>query len=181
MAARRRIRPGNALPDWKTARTRRPILILGSLDGVETGVRQLIRSKPLETTRIKVGDSRVTLPTLAEMLRIKAALVLARNATRDFIDFAALAHGLGERAIAALARMDQLYPQPRGGSTLQQLLRQLSEPRPYDLAGLNLESYKGLAPRWRNWETVVEECARVAVRLAEGLLRKRRRPRATLR
>jgi len=164
-----------AVAGWKTARIRRPVLILGSLDGVETGVRQLIRSRPLATIRIKVGGSRVTLPTLAEMLCIKAALVLARNATRDYIDFAALAHALGKRAIAALARMDQLYPQPQEESTLQQLLRQLSDPRPYDLADLNLESYKVLAPRWRNWETVGEECARVAVRLAEGLLGKFRR------
>ena len=28
---------------WKTARVTRPIQILGSLDGIETGVRQLIR------------------------------------------------------------------------------------------------------------------------------------------
>jgi len=32
---------------WKTARVRRPVLILGSLDGIETGVRQLIREIPL--------------------------------------------------------------------------------------------------------------------------------------
>ena len=34
---------------WKTARVRRPVQILGSLDGIETGVRQLIRDEPLET------------------------------------------------------------------------------------------------------------------------------------
>lgn len=33
---------------WKTARIRRPVLILDSLDGIETGVRQLIRSEPLD-------------------------------------------------------------------------------------------------------------------------------------
>jgi len=35
---------------WKTARVRRPVQILGSLDGIETGVHQLIRDEPLETT-----------------------------------------------------------------------------------------------------------------------------------
>ena len=35
---------------WKTARISRPVQILGSLDGIQTGVRQLIRSAPLETT-----------------------------------------------------------------------------------------------------------------------------------
>ena len=33
---------------WRTARVTRPVQILGSLDGIETGVRQLIRSEPLE-------------------------------------------------------------------------------------------------------------------------------------
>ena len=37
---------------WKTARVQRPVQILGSLDGILTGVRQLIRSKPLETQTI---------------------------------------------------------------------------------------------------------------------------------
>ena len=31
---------------WKTARIKRPVQILGSLDGIETGVRQLIRAAP---------------------------------------------------------------------------------------------------------------------------------------
>lgn len=31
----------------------RPALILGSLDGIETGVRQLRRAQPLETTTVK--------------------------------------------------------------------------------------------------------------------------------
>jgi hypothetical protein len=34
---------------WKTARVQRPVQILGNLDGIETGVRQLIREQPLET------------------------------------------------------------------------------------------------------------------------------------
>ena len=37
---------------WQTARIRRPVLILGSLDGIETGIRQLIRSEPLETQQL---------------------------------------------------------------------------------------------------------------------------------
>ena len=34
---------------WETARVNRPVLILGSLDGIETGTRQLIRREPLLT------------------------------------------------------------------------------------------------------------------------------------
>jgi hypothetical protein len=44
---------------WKTARVQRPVQILGSLDGIETGVRQLIRDKPLETTAVDLQGARI--------------------------------------------------------------------------------------------------------------------------
>ena len=77
---------------WKTARVQRPVQILGSLDGIETGVRQLIRDEPLQTTVVEFdGGRRITVPTEAEILRIKGVLILKRNATRDYLDFVALA------------------------------------------------------------------------------------------
>jgi hypothetical protein len=68
---------------WQTARVQRPVQILGSLDGIETGVRQLIRQQPLETMALNHQGERLTVPTEAEILRIKAVLILKRNATRD--------------------------------------------------------------------------------------------------
>ena len=76
---------------WQTARVQRPVLILGSLDGIETGVRQLIRAEPLETMVVEHEGATITLPTEAEVLRIKGVLILRRNATRDYLDFVALA------------------------------------------------------------------------------------------
>ncbi len=38
---------------WQTARVARPVQILGSLDGIETGIRQLRRNAPLETQEIE--------------------------------------------------------------------------------------------------------------------------------
>jgi len=81
---------------WRTARVRRPVQILGNLDGIETGVRQLIRDEPLETTQIERFGQTLTVPTEAEMLRIKGVLILKRNATRDYLDFVALADHMGE-------------------------------------------------------------------------------------
>jgi hypothetical protein len=75
--------------EWKTARINPPKLILGNFRGVETGLRQLVRSRPPETESAEVSGKSLTIPTKAEMLRIKAWLILIRNATRDFIDFAA--------------------------------------------------------------------------------------------
>src|SRR6185503_1673045 len=73
---------------WRTARVQRPVLILGSLDGIETGVRQLIREQPLETQEVTISGLLLKVPTEEELLRIKAVLILKRNATRDYLDFA---------------------------------------------------------------------------------------------
>lgn len=68
---------------WRTARVQRPVQILGSLDGIETGVRQLVRDVPLETTVVDCSGLKITIPTQAEILRIKGVLILRRNATID--------------------------------------------------------------------------------------------------
>lgn len=144
---------------WKTARIRRPVQILGSLDGIETGVRQLIRDEPLETTQIECFGEKLTIPTEAEVLRIKGVLILKRNATRDYLDFVALADHLGdEKTVEALRPFDRLYPQPNEESALQQLQIQLANPLPYDLGEPGLAEYKNLDARWHNWQTVKAVC-----------------------
>ena len=155
---------------WRTARTARPVLILGSLDGIETGVRQLIRTKPLETEVVERFGLPLTVPTSAEMLRIKAILILRRNATRDYVDFAALAEHMGVAAAAkALRSFDHLYPQPSGESPLQQLHAQLSEPMPYDLDETDLSEYKNLDVRWHDWNAVRHACRSVSVGMFDHL------------
>jgi hypothetical protein len=155
---------------WKTARVRRPVQILGSLDGIETGIRQLIRDEPLETKQVTQQGHTITVPTEAEMLRIKAVLILKRNATRDYIDFVAMQDRLGDAGtLKAMQSFDRLYPQPNGESPTQQLLVQLAKPLPYDLEETRLSEYKRLAPRWHDWKTVCEACARCSARLFIGL------------
>ncbi len=151
---------------WQTARLARPVQILGSLDGIQTGVRQLIRTEPLETTTLDVEGAALTIPTAAEILRIKGVLILKRNATRDYLDFVALATHLGAGATGeALRSFDRLYPQESGESALQQLQVQLANPLPYDLDGLDVSEYRDLADRWRNWGWVTDACGRIAVRV----------------
>src|SRR5262249_51940386 len=133
---------------WKTSRVRRPVQILGSLDGIETGVRQLIRKKPLETTSVEYGGKKLRVPTEKEILRMKAVLILKRNATRDYLDFIALADHLGDKkTIEALRRFDDLYPQENGESALQQLQIQLANPLPFHLEETRLSEYKNLDAR----------------------------------
>lgn len=155
---------------WKTARVMRPVQILGSLDGIETGIRQLIREEPLETEQVAWHSLTLTIPTRAEILRIKGALILKRNATRDYLDFVALADGMGEDGVvAALARFDGFYPQPNGASALHQLQIQLAHPLPFDLEGISLEEYKNLAPHWNNWNTVHAFCQQCAALIFERI------------
>lgn len=159
-----------AVAGWRTARVRRPVLILGSLDGIETGVRQMIRDEPLETKQIAIGDVHLLVPTEEELLRIKAVLILRRNATRDYLDFAALAERLGpDRVKKALNSLDELYPQPNSESALQQLEVQLSNPMPYDLEETNLSEYRNLHPSWHDWNRVKDICETIAVKLFNGL------------
>ena len=148
---------------WKTARVRRPVLILGSLDGIETGVRQLIREEPLETEVVEIAGAKLTVPTRAEMLRIKAVLIVKRNATRDYLDFVAMSELIGREAtLSALERFDGLYPQPNGQSARQQLQVQLANPMPYDLDETNLAEYKKLKPEYQDWSVVAAKCREIA-------------------
>jgi len=148
---------------WKTSRIRRPVQILGSLDGIETGIRQLIRERPLETTQVERSGQRLTVPTLGEMLRIKAVLILRRNATRDYLDFAALFERLGnEESVSALRWFDSLYLQSNGESAVQQLQIQLANAMPYDREDVNLNEYKQLVPKWHDWEAVRSGCIECA-------------------
>jgi hypothetical protein len=155
---------------WTTARVRRPVMILGSLDGIETGIRQLIRDEPLETTEIEYEGERLIVPTRAEMLRIKAVLILKRNATRDYLDFIALADPMGAMDVgAAFKRFDELYPQPNGQSALQQLVVQLAEPLPYDLEKTRLDEYKNLESKWQDWQAIRAACAKLSTTLFNSL------------
>ena len=143
---------------------------MGSLDGIETGVRQLIREQPLETQEVIVGGVRLVVATEAELLRIKAVLILKRNATRDYLDFVALSERMGpDRVNEALASLDLLYPQPSGESALQQLQVQIANPMPYDLEVTDLAEYRRLHPKWHDWNRVKELCATIAVDLFRRL------------
>jgi len=155
---------------WKTARVRRPVQILGSLDGIETGVRQLIRNEPLETEQVTLRNHKITVPTMAEMLRIKAVLILKRNATRDYIDFVALHDRLGmPGTLEAMRSFDRLYPQPNGESPTQQLIVQLSSPMPFDLSETDLTEFKKLSSRWQDWSVIRKACVECALQLAPTL------------
>jgi hypothetical protein len=159
-----------ALGDWSTARVQPGRIILGELGGIETGVRQLLRNRPLETCEIDVNGERLVVPTAAETLRIKAWLALTRNQTRDFLDIAALAEHIGlDDAALMLRRIDDYYADinRREDAVATQLVRQLSDPRPRDAEVTSqLSRYKDLDARWHEWPAVTAVLADLAERIA---------------
>jgi hypothetical protein len=122
---------------------------------------------------MRIGEHDVVLPTLPEVLRIKAYLSVTRNATRDYIDLAALAAHMGIAAAArALLRMDELYPQRNGDAwaVRTQLVVQLAAPPPRDLPGDDLGEYRGLRPPFNRWSHVADVCAKLSERLLAACL-----------
>ena len=139
-------------------------VILGELGGIETGIRQLIRTVPLQTERVTLPSGHeLVVPTIAEALRIKAFLALKRNQTRDYLDIAALASNMGIDAAAQVLRdIDRYYADTDRGedAVSSQVARQLAAPQPRDTSVTrNLHAYKGIQPPWDSWPKV---CAALA-------------------
>ncbi len=152
-----------AAAGWQTERVRRPVLILGQLDGILTGIRQLRRTRPLETE--EVAGLRV--PTLAEMARIKAWLLLTRHTVRDYLDTVVLFERLGEAGVVgAMTTFDDLYHQPGGTSPLTEVAERLGTAQPADLPAVDLAHYRGLRPPWNDWAHVRARGRHWAERLA---------------
>ena len=151
---------------WRTKRRVRGKMVLGELHGIDAGLRNQKRSAPLETTTIKLrGGRQLELPTVEEMLRIKAYLVVERNATRDYLDVAALSHYMGApRSAGALQSMNELYREfaGEGGDMLTTVVVKLANPDPYDLTALDLSEYKGIVAPWNDWRTVEKQCRTLA-------------------
>jgi len=155
---------------WATNRVTPGKVILGNLDGIEAGVRQMIRKTPLEVTKVELPTgSEVSVPTIEETLRIKAFLIVRRNQTRDYLDVAALAGSLGvDRAAKVLSRIDDYYADQAddGDGIASQLVRQLADPKPADPSVIGqLASYRRLRQEWRDWKSVEEMLRQVATQM----------------
>lgn len=159
--------------EWVTNRVVPGKVILGQLGDIEAGVRQLIRTRPLETTQVTLPSGGVlTVPTAEETLRVKGFLIVRRNQTRDYLDVAALAdrYGLHEAA-AVLAGIDDYYADQHGEGrgVAAQLIRQLADPRPKDASvARELDAYRNLAVRWTDWGEVRAVCRQLAAEMLEA-------------
>ena len=157
---------------WATSvrASKPPVTILGSLDGVEAGLRQLRRTKALETVRVEVAPhSHVVAPTEEEILRNKAYLVVQRNMVRDYLDVVALADHLGAtQSFEVLADIDRYYSDrsESDDSVCTSLIASLADPQPRDAEVIvELHRYKGLAPEYQDWTTVRQRALAMALAL----------------
>jgi len=157
-----------AAAGWPTSRVQRPVAILGRLDGVMTGIRQLRRTRPLETEVV----SGLRVPSLGEMARIKAWLLATRHTTRDYLDTVVLLERLGDPAAReAFGPFDEIYRQETGASPLAEVIERLAAAAPTDAASIDLSSYKGLVAPWDDWLHLATRGRHWAVVLAAALLR----------
>jgi predicted nucleotidyltransferase component of viral defense system len=112
-------------------------------------------------------------PTLPEILRVKAYLIVQRNQVRDYLDLVALAERLGRDAsVEVLAGIDGYYTDRSGAadSVLTALVTALAEPRPRDTrVTRQLPSYKRLDPKWHDWSSVVDACRSLSDRLLRAV------------
>jgi RND superfamily putative drug exporter len=129
--------------------------------GADGDSRPVERRSPVETTNVQLptGD-RLQIPTGAETLRMKCYLLMCRNSSRDYADFADIVATMDTQTVASvLAGMDKYYcgQQPRRQWVATQLVRRLAEPRPAD---------DEVDPDV-DWKHVKDRCLSVAVAMLE--------------
>jgi RND superfamily putative drug exporter len=125
------------------------------------------RRSPVETTHVQLptGD-RLQIPTGAETLRLKGYLIMSRNSSRDYADFAELVDTMdAENAAVVLAGMDRYYSgqSSRRQWIASQLVRRLADPHPSDADNDGWPESDTKA----DWESVRQRCLAVAVAMLE--------------
>ncbi len=158
-------------PEWKIARTKRPVLILGTVQGVEIGFRQAGRTQPIGKVSFPNAQGEIVIPTLSEMLGMKALLAYTRNTVRDYLDFAALTTCTEEaEVLEALDRLDPFYGHLQTSSVALEVAKSLSKAEPLDLQGLDLTRYRALAPEWLDWHRTEQICHHWGILFGQRLL-----------
>jgi hypothetical protein len=167
-AVRKRL---EASEQWQTARIQPPVLILGSLQNVEIGFRQMRRSLPIESVNLETTAGILRVPTLDELIGMKAYLAYSRRATRDYLDFAALSSlAKLEDVLDTLHRSQHRYGELQSKSVALEIAKTLSDPKPYDLDDVDLTAYKGIQPPWNHWDPVAAQCRLLGMKFGEALM-----------
>jgi heme transporter len=172
-------RNGTSRPASRAVRPVHPVTLWRgrlsvALDALETEAAEagadhpdFERRSPVETTHVQLptGD-RLQIPTGAETLRLKGYLIMCRNSSRDYAEFAELVDTMeAETAAVVLAGMDRYYccQSSRREWIATQLVRRLADPQPSDLD----DEHQPGAHAKADWEKIRQRCLSVAVAMLE--------------
>ncbi|UMB69235.1 MMPL family transporter [Mycobacterium paraterrae] len=166
-AAPRAIRPVHPVTLWRGRLAVALDALAAQAAEAEAEQPRFARRSPVETTHVQLptGD-RLQIPTGAETLRLKGYLIMSRNSSRDYADFAELVDTMdAENAAVVLAGMDRYYSgqSPRRQWIASQLVRRLADPHPSDVDNDGWPESDTKA----NWESVRQRCLAVAVAMLE--------------
>ena len=106
------------------------------------------------------------IPTGAETLRLKSYLIMCRNSSRDYAEFADLVESMETQTAAiVLSGMDRYYcgQQPEKQWVATQLVRRLADPRPSDEHDAAISDPDAES----DWALVRQRCLSVAVAMLE--------------
>jgi RND superfamily putative drug exporter len=125
------------------------------------------RRSPVETTNVQLptGD-RLQIPTGAETLRLASYLIMCRNSSHDYAEFADLVDSMEtQTAAVVLAGMDRYYcgQHARKQWVATQLVRRLADPQPSD----DHDSLMSDPDAEADWAMVRQRCLSVAVAMLE--------------
>ena len=122
------------------------------------------REAPLDV----VEREGLSLPSLPEMLRIKAFLLSDRRAVRDFVDIAALAETAGkDSAVEALASFDDLYSGITKAGALVSFAEAVHD-EPVDADLVDLQNWRSLRPEYQDLQRVGQLCRELALKALEN-------------
>ena len=161
------------ISEWKERHVSIPLTILGSLNGVRIGYRQLRRTVPLDTLTITTPFGELVVPTIAELIRTKAFLCYNRNYTRDYVDFAELSC-LFEIAevVTILSDLDDRFSWEKQPTIILQVIKKLLLPEPHDLKDRihGYGHFRFLDPKLKSWDEIAARCNQIGTQLSIRIL-----------
>jgi Nucleotidyl transferase AbiEii toxin, Type IV TA system len=152
------------LPEWKERRVSIPLTILGTLNGVRVGYRQLRRTVAIDTQVIETPLGDLVVPTLDELLRTKAFLCYNRNYTRDFVDFAELSCLFETKEVVLILRdLDERFSWDKQPGILIEVIKKLLLPEPHDLNDKihGFMQLRFLDPKLKTWDETAARCQEI--------------------
>ncbi|MQY24859.1 hypothetical protein NRB56_04120 [Nocardia sp. RB56] len=155
------------LQDWITDHPKIPTNLMGRYGGARVSVRKLNRLRDIELAEVTYQGRPLRVAAPAELVRMKALAILARNLTRDYVDIVALDEGLreaGSSAATAIAAFDNYYSEHKSaGSLARQVITALADPNPRETdPQAVLDELAGLRNDLKNWEQIRLRCQRIA-------------------